>query len=331
MAEPGLSELITTTLRLRSKVLKDNYTNNNAVFLKMDEMGSVEEVDGGRTIVEELIFDENSTFQRYSGDEELNIGASAVFTGAEVNWKQFAIAVVINGLEKRQNSGSNGIIKLLANRIKNAEGTGMNNLNGDVISDGTADGGKQIGGLKHIVAKTPTNTVAGIDRNTSGGAFYKNYTLNVTSVFGGALSTLTASQVRKVFTRALINTTRGNDKPNIGLLGNTYYEIVMDNAQSNQQIVDPKLARIGYEHLYFCGVPFVLGGGVNLGGQTLIGDTDGYMLNTKYLKVKTHKDANMTPLEERFSTNQDSEVRLITWMGNAICSFAKGQAAVFDS
>lgn len=67
MASPGLSEIVTTTLRNRSKKLADNMLRNNGVMTRLNSRGNVKPFDGGRTIVQELEYANNSTYKRYSG------------------------------------------------------------------------------------------------------------------------------------------------------------------------------------------------------------------------------------------------------------------------
>ena len=152
MTSPNLDEITTTTLRNRSKKLADNVSDNNALLKRLKERGNMRPVSGGRTIVQELEYAENATYTRYSGYEKLNISPSDVFSAAEFNWKQSAVAVTISGLEQLQNAGSDAIIDLLESRIKNAERTFMNSMSTDIYSDGTASSGKQIGGLQLLVA-----------------------------------------------------------------------------------------------------------------------------------------------------------------------------------
>src|SRR5581483_7600918 len=166
MASPGLDEITTTTLRNRSKKLADNVTQNTALLFRLKEKGKVRPISGGRTIVEELAYNENGTYRRYSGYEPLDITPSDVFTGAEFNLKQAAVAVSISGLEMLQNAGPEQVIDLLEERITNAEATFMNNLSNDIYSDGTADGSRQIGGLQLLVADAGTGTVGGIVSGT---------------------------------------------------------------------------------------------------------------------------------------------------------------------
>ena len=105
MASPNLSELITTTLRNRAQMFADNVTNKNSLLRKLKERGNIRLLSGGRTIVRELDYAENSTFQYYSGYEVLNTDASDVLSAAEYSWRQASVSVLINGLEERQNSG----------------------------------------------------------------------------------------------------------------------------------------------------------------------------------------------------------------------------------
>lgn len=64
MASPGLTEIVTTTLRNRSGVVADNMSKNNAILMRLSKRGKVKPLSGGRTIVRELAYAENSTFQR---------------------------------------------------------------------------------------------------------------------------------------------------------------------------------------------------------------------------------------------------------------------------
>jgi predicted transcriptional regulator of viral defense system len=71
MPSPNLSEIITTTLRSRTGELADNMIKNNALLSRLKKKGKVKPVTGGRTIVQELEYAENSTYKRYSGYETL--------------------------------------------------------------------------------------------------------------------------------------------------------------------------------------------------------------------------------------------------------------------
>ena len=63
MAFPGLSEIVTTTLRNRTGELADNFTRNNALIARLKTRNRIKTFSGGRTIVQELAYANNSTFQ----------------------------------------------------------------------------------------------------------------------------------------------------------------------------------------------------------------------------------------------------------------------------
>lgn len=331
MAEPGLSEIITTTGRNRQKQLRDNIKNNNFLVASMDKYDALEEEDGGRTIIEEMGFAENATFLRYNGAQVFNTSYNPTMTSAEFDWKQFGCAVVINGREERMNSGSEAFIKLLSNRFKIAESTLENNYNADMLSDGTSDSGLQMGGLKLLVAKTNTNTVGNIDRSTTGGAFYKNLKVNTSTDAPASGTATSASNIEDYYTYMILNTTRGMDRPKVIYAGDTHYRFMMKALQSIQRVQSVTKGEGGYERLAYQGIPIEYGGGVSFGGESLLQADLSYFLNTKYLKMRVHKDANMEPLPEVQSINSEAKVQLIVWMGNMTLSNGKLQGVLYDS
>jgi hypothetical protein len=216
-----LTEIVTTTLRNRTGKLADNITKNNALLFRLRKRGNVKTVSGGRTIVQELEYAENGTFKRYSGYEALNISPSDVFTGAEYNYAQAAVAVSISGLEQLQNTGEEAIIDLLESRIKNAEKTLVNNIALDCYSDGTADGGRQIGGLALLVSNTPTTgVVGGIDASTTVGSFWRNLKFSGVTDGGGAT---TSANIQSYMNRLYVQLVRQTDKPDLIIADNNYF------------------------------------------------------------------------------------------------------------
>lgn len=336
MAEPGLSEIITTTLRRRRGVLVDNITNNNPVLRSMKEYDAIEEESGGRTLVEEHFFDENGTVMHYTGGQPLNTTYNPVMSAFEVDWKQFAGAVVINGREERINSGIEGKIKLLKNRLKALEYSMENFYNADLISDGTGDGGLQIGGLKYWISATPTSgVIGGVDRSASIASYARNFKFDtVNDSTGGAPggAATTAATVKPYLNYCINSTTRSEDRVKILLCGQQIYEHLQNALQALQRITsETQTAKAGYQHLVYEGIPAVMCGGVNFGGQTTIATDRIYGVNTRFTKMRVHKDANMDPLPEVQSINQDSKAQISVFMGNMTCSAPKLNFVMFDS
>lgn len=323
MASPNLSEIVTTTLRNRSKQLADNVTNNNALLKRLKERGKVKPVTGGRTIVQELEYAENSTYKRYSGYEVLDISPSDVFTAAEFDWKQAAVAVSMSGLEMIQNDGDSKIIDLMEARIENAERTMVNNLAADVYSDGTADSGKQIGGLQLLVADSAaTGSVGGISRVTW--SFWRPYVYDATTDGGGSA---TAANIQGYMNQIYLNISRGNDHPDLIVADNAYFKLYWESLQAIQRITSVGTGQAGFTSLKFMGADVMFDGGI--GGNCPANHM--YFLNTNYIRYRPHSERNMTPLDpDRFSTNQDAVIKLIGWAGNMTISNAQLQGLLKD-
>jgi hypothetical protein len=317
MAVPNsnLTEIVTTTLRNRTGKLADNVSKNNALLMRLKKKGNVMPFSGGRTIVQELEYAENGTYKRYSGYESLNISPSDVFTGAEYNIAQAACAVSISGLEGLQNSGDNAIIDLLYSRIKNAERTMTNNIALDIYSDGTADGGRQIGGLALLISSTPTTgTVGGIDCSTTIGTFWRNIAFSGVTNGGAAVST---SNIQSYMNRVYVQLVRGTDRPDLIVADNNYWRFYLESLQAIQRIGSDEMASAGFDSLKYMNSDVVLDGGVG-GGATA---NTMQFINTDYLFFRPHSDRNMVPIgDDRYAVNQDAMVKLIGFAGNMATS-----------
>jgi hypothetical protein len=322
-----LTEIVTTTLRNRTGKLADNVTKNNALLNRIKKKGKVKTVSGGRTIVQELEYAENGTYKRYSGYEQLNIAPSDVFTGAEFNYAQAAVAVSISGLEMIQNSGENAIIDLLESRISNAERTLVNNIALDCYSDGTADGGRQIGGLQSLVAKSPTSgVVGGIDRGTTIGTFWRN--IAYSAVTNGGAAT-TAANIQNYMNSVALQLVRGTDRADLIVADTNYYNLYLQSLQAIQRIQSTDSAGSGFTSLAYYGAGMsadvVLDGGYGGGAPT----NTMYFLNTDYIYFRPHADRFFTPLgDERFAVNQDAMVKLIGFAGNMTLSNGRLQGVL---
>lgn len=326
MAEPGLTELTTTTLRRRSGKIQDNVKNNNPILYRMDKSGNIKKNQTGRTLVEEHDYQENPTFLRYEGSDILNTSQAPVMSAFEYNWKQSAVAVILNGLEEVQNDGIHASISLLSGRIDNAERTIRNLMESDIRSDGTV--AKQIGGLDLLLAEDPTSgTVGGVDRASY--TYARNFKFDTTADGSGAA---TAANIEGYMRKVNINTNRMGDKNRLWILGNDYYSLLMDAITTNQRFVDEEMANLGFENIKHDGITAVLGGGYQFAGSSATGmtATKGYLLNLDYLKLKVGKGRFFEQLSKRESVNQDATIRYLVFAGNLTCSNFGLQGVLFD-
>lgn len=316
-ANSTFTELVTTTFRTHKKGIKDNISERIALYKRMKQKGNMREEDGGLSIVEPLDYAANTTYQRYSDWDVLNVQQSDVLSAAEYNWKQIAIHVVASGRELRINSGDAQIEKLVASRIKNAIRTFQNNFSSDLYSSGSLS--NQIGGLQHIVADTNTNTVGGIDASTW--SFWRN------TVFDLSDNSVTISSTtieNDAMLPLWLSIDRGaGDSPDLIIMDTVYYTHFEKSQTSIKRYASADSVQAGLVSLKYKTADVIFD--TSASG---IPASHAYFLNTNYLKLVTHSDANMDQMEKKEPANQDGEMIPILWMGNLTCSNRKLQGVI---
>jgi len=303
MASPNLSELITTTLRNRSKSLSDNVSNHNALLTRLSQNGNISTVTG-REIVRELEYASNGSVNFYTGYETLDVSPSDVLTSATFSYKQLAGNVTISGLEQIQNSGTEAIINLLESRIGVLEKTMANTLSTSLYSDGTGSDGKEVGGLQLLVADAGTGTVGGINSTTY--TFWKNAQTTATST---AFST---TNVQADMNTMYLNLVRGNDSPDLIMADGNAYKAFLGSLQAIQRITSDGMAKSGFTSVAYLNSDVVF--------DDACPQDKMYMLNTDYLRLEVAANRNFVPGEAKMSVNQDAMVTPMFWSGNLTCS-----------
>jgi hypothetical protein len=313
-ANSSISDIIATTIQSRSGVIADNVTKNNALLARLKQRGNIKPFSGGNVILQELSFAENGNAAWYSGYETLNIAAQDVISAAQYDIKQIAVPVTISGLEQLQNAGKEQIIDLLEARMAVAESTMANYIAQGIYSDGTSFGGKTITGLQAQVPSDPTTgTVGGINRATW--SFWRSKVFDATSDGGAAT---TAANIQSYLNRLWAQLVRGQDRPDLVVMDNTYWGLFTGSLQAIQRFTSSQDANLGFVSMKFMDADVILDGGIG-GFMTA---QEAYMLNTKYIHYRPHRDRNMVPLSpgQRYSVNQDASVQIMAWAGNLTAS-----------
>lgn len=322
MAFPNVSDVIATTLESRSGKIRDNVSKSNAILAQLSKRGKVRPFSGGRIIYEEISFAENGNVNSYSGYDTLPTAAQDVLTAAEYGIKQYAVPVIVSGLEAEiQNAGEEGLIDLVASRVKVAEQTLRNRISDDLYGDGTGNGGKDLTGLDAAVPADPTTgTYGAINRATW--TFWR-------SKLNDPGTTPTAATLQGEMVELWVELILGSEKPDLILSDNVLYAMYMASLTPNQRFTDPNMAELGFDNVKFMSAPVVCDGGI--GGFATASTM--YFLNTNFLHFRPHKSRNFVPLspEKRYSTNQDASVQILAWAGNLTCSGSKYQGRLIGT
>lgn len=314
MAGPSsvFTELVTTTFRKHRKDIKDNFSKHNALYNKLYGKGRYRRDDGGLTIVQGLDYAANSTYQRYSDWDPLNPSQSEVLTSVEFQWRQIAISVVASGRELRINSGDSRIKNLAKARMTNAIRTFKNNFSGDLYSDGALT--NQINGVQALINDAGTGTVGGIDSSTW--PFWQNKVQSAAApIQGGGAVTVSASTIETGIMLPLwLELVRGDDGPDLIVSSNDYYTFFEGSQVSLKRYVDEDMAKAGFMNLRYKKATVIHDGGSGIPTSRM------YFINTDYMELVVHKDADMDMLEEQRPQYQDGSVNTMIWMGNLTVS-----------
>lgn len=325
MASPGtisgteFTELVSTTHRKHRTKFVDNFTNRNAFLKYIMKKGNKRSEDGGLSIVEPLDYALNSTYQRFSDWDVLDISAQEVLSAAEYQWRQIAINVVASGREILINSGESQIIKLVASRIKNAYRTFDNNFSSDLYSDGTTT--NQINGLQALISDTPTTGTVGTI-NAATWSFWQN-TLKDASVLGVTTSATTIEN--GLMLPAWLDTDRGpSDQVDLIVMDSVYYTYFESSQTSMKRYNDTSKGDAGFVTLKYKNADVIYD------GNSGIPASHAYGINSNYMKLVVHENCDLEVLSDKNPINQHGSVTPILWMGNLCISNRKLQFVIHE-
>jgi hypothetical protein len=253
-------------------------------------------LSGGESIVEHLLFEQNSAVNSYSGAGVLDTTLQDGMTIARYNWKQYAVPVGITGLEKRNNQGEEAMINLLQAKMEQSTMTIKDRLNVDAFGDGTGNSSKNILGLEAIISTTAS--LGGIDPSTYGWWQSKVATSAGSFAAGGV------DAMRTKFN----DLTLGSNKPDLMLTTQAIFEYFEKSLQPQARYTDTSTLNAGFQNLVFKGVPVVFDRACTSGVM--------YFLNSKYLNWVVHRDADMSVGPFVTPNNQDVSTSQILFQGN---------------
>jgi hypothetical protein len=216
------------------------------------------------------------------------------------------------------NSGSNQIASLAKARLKNAIRTAANYMSVDLYSSGALT--NQMGGLGHIVSTDGTGTVGGIVAGTY--TWWKNQFREISGT-----GTYTKSTIKGEMNALWLSCVRGTDKPDLIVSSHDMYAMYWESLQDLQRFASADKAEAGFQSLKFASADVIFDSNSNFSATA----EKMYFLNTDYLEMVVHSDANWTQADDKMSVNQDAVVIPLLWMGNLVCSNRSLQGILLDA
>jgi hypothetical protein len=314
------SELVSTTYRAHKTDLADAVSNHNALWRRLRQKGRYRRESGGLSIVTPIEYAENATYLRYSGYDKLNIAASDVVTAAEYPWRYVSTNIAANGGEIRNNKGESRIVNLVKSKIKNGQKTMANGLSRDSYSDGTLS--NQIGGLQALIADNGLGTVGGI--NASNFAFWANIVQSAAAPLqGGGAITPSSTTIESLMLPLYLALTRGTDVPDFIVLDTVYFTFFEQSQTPLRRYSSDDDGEAGFVRMKYKGSDVFFDS-----SASGIPSSHGYFVNTDYIELVVHEDADMEIMPELTSVDQDAVITPIIFQGNLVCSNRKLQGVM---
>jgi hypothetical protein len=320
MASPNsvFTEMVTTTLRNHPTEVSDNVSKHNALYNRLSRRGNLKTVRGGYEIVRALDYAENGTYQRFSGFDTLNVAGSDVISAAKYDWVQAAVHITASGREMRMNNGPEQLIDLAESRTKNAMRTAANSMSVDLYSSGAL--ANQMGGLAHIIQTNGQGTVGGINSATY--TFWRNQFREAAGT-----NTWSKSTIKGEMNALYLSCVRGGDKPDLIVSSHDFFAAYWESLQDLQRYAAADEATAGFRALKYVDADIIFDSNTNFSTTA----ERMYFLNTNYLEMVVHRDANWSTADEKVSLNQDAVVIPVFWQGNLVCSNRSLQGILIDA
>ncbi|SLN74764.1 hypothetical protein ROJ8625_04097 [Roseivivax jejudonensis] len=315
-----LQEALSLAIEDRSTGYQDLVSNSNVLLAVMKDKGCWKTFEGP-TIRERLLYNESGTYTRYSGYQFLNPKPAELVNDAEFTPKMAAVSVVLSMEDILQNSGSTAqLMNIMDLHLEAAETELEDRFVEDLHSDGTADAGRQIGGLQLALPTDPTTgTYGGISRANN--AIWRTSAYDVSSYSWDqtTATSVSSTSIKPIYNQIVIERSRAKTGPDLILASQEHYLAYEGATESIQRITDggtSKAAQLGFPALKFYGggksMDIVLEGGI---GSAMPANIS-YFIATDHICFRYHKDRNFSKFGgKQTPVNQDAVVQHIGFYG----------------
>lgn len=300
---PGnVDSLLTTT---RDAVLKLKGYLQDALFnesVLLNHLNNKKRIlmQGGASILVPLLYEANSTFAAYSGDDTLDTSGQEGLTMAQASWRNYGGTIKYAGDEIRMN-GAEKLHDLASAKIMQAQMSGRDALSTDLFASSQA-------------SKKVQTLVTLVDATSNIQAIYStNYSWwQATNTTSGSFAAQGLDDMRTLRNTLARCGQGGSPLPDFYLTTQTvleYYEASQVPALRYSSSDKPDA---GKEDLYFSGAPIKFDANCNSGVL--------YALPSDALHFAVHSDANwdMSPFQK--PPQQDVYIAQLIWMGNLVTS-----------
>jgi hypothetical protein len=325
-------EILSLALEDRSSGYQDLVSNSNALLAILKRKG-LWQTFSGPAIRERLLYNKTGSAVWYNGYDFLNPVPTELFNDAVFTPKMVAVAVTLSNEEILNNAGTNQLKDVMKSHIMAAENELEDVMDVALQGDGTAFGGKQLGGLKLAIPTVVNSGVyGGIDRAN---AIWRTSAFDANSFATDIGTQVTSTTIRPFLNRIMTQRSRAKRGADLMLMSAEHYAAYDAATVLIQRVNDQtEMGKLGFQSLKYFGAgrsaEIVQDGGI---GSNMPSNTT-YGIDSETLRVRYHpernfdklyKGAGMTPI------NQDAIVQYIGFMGELTMVNPLFQWKMYDS
>lgn len=325
-----LGQLLTMTQARRQKKISDiAYNATPLLRILRDERRIRRDTAGGPELRLPVEFDKLPAIW-YRGYDIIPMAPRELVNSAVFDWAHIVSPYTISGTEIMYNRSPEQIIQMANHYQESAEKSVREGLEEGLISDGTADGGRQIIGLNGAVSTLPaTGIYGGINR-----ADVLNWRTTYYDVTNGDVPGFTAwdaTSARAIIDYVTLARSRGSNYPDLWICDALSYRAISSAVMAVQVgAADPgagqwgrssRAARLGFESISLMTaagtVDIVAAGGVGtvMPANTIFG------IDTKSMALYEFPDEAFVPFHPGNGVramNQDAFAQGIKWSGQLV-------------
>ena len=302
----NFTTLISTTLQNFSNKLLDSVVTNNALAYMLYKSGNVKTVNGGRSFVRQLLYKTNSSFAARGSMDTIALDVTDPVTATEWSIKVLSGAITIPYLEAAMNAGDKEKLLDYVNVKKEEATVSMGEILGDQVF-GSSTATNDFNGLQVLIHEDPTSQtdVGGINPQTSGNTFWRNYSYDTAvTAFG------TANAGFNAIDTSINQSTFGKAGPKFIVTTKAIWTLFQLALTTNMRYaaMDLPVGKAGFKALEYINMPVIFDDNCPAGNLYGV-DTDGISLN-----VLSQGDMKMTPFLP--ARQQLAESALLYFFGN---------------
>ena len=274
----SIDQLNSITKKHIAPRIGDNLFNAIPLFHRLREQRK-ELVAPGVKITEPIIYQGTGQAGGFTGDGPLPTTSQEHLTSAEFDLVTYQVPIVVSNRQLMDNSGPNGVHKLLSTVQMVAELDLQDQIGGDLFTgNGSSVDANALDGLDLMVDDNDTpKSYGGISVSDFAG-----WAADDTGSFGA----ITLLKIQKMLGRV----TFGTDRPSLIVCTQDIFDKTWSLLQAQQEFRSEKEGDAGFQMLRVSGIPMMVDSKCP---EASASDQTMYALNEKYLYLYTHPQANM--------------------------------------